>query len=191
MGKYLDFPLGIAAILVKGAIVGAAVGAVGYTGCVGFSDGGFGNWDCRTLHLENAWAWELWQVNSATAGIGSHFGGVGSGFGGTSGLSGVGLELTRATVHGMSNMIVNGAFGNNLSAGTFAIGAGGSLMGSGLHGAPGAVQIAGSAAFNSGGIAEATGGIDFWRGAATGATVSGFKSFGTLLGLKGLNLIEL
>ena len=122
-------------------------------------------------------------AGAATAGIGSHFGAVGSGFGGTSGLSGVGLELTRATVHGMSNMIVNGAFGNNLSAGTFAIGAGGSLMGSGLHGAPGAVQIAGSAAF-SGGIAEATGG-DFWRGAATGATVSGLNHLAHA-GVKGL-----
>ena len=52
--------VGIAAILVKGAIVGAAVGAVGYTASVGFSDGGFGNWDWG--QFGKAWAWELWQV---------------------------------------------------------------------------------------------------------------------------------
>ncbi len=101
----------------------------------------------------------------ATAGVGSMFGPVGS-----TGLSG---EIRRAMAHGHANIMVGMAFGQGPSLAGYASGAMGSLTGSALHSAGTAAQIGGSAL--TGGLSASIAGGDFWRGAATGATVATFN----------------
>jgi RHS repeat-associated protein len=149
-------------VFIDAALWGAVIGGAGYTANVGFSEGGFNNWDWGQFGKSAA----MGAVSGvATAGIGSAFGAVGS--------NGILGEVARAGTHGIINSGVNMGFGNDVSLGTFAIGAGGSLMGSALDGASVGVQIGGTAAF-SGTVAELSGG-DFWRGAATGATIGGLN----------------
>jgi len=149
---------------------GAGIGGAAYTASVAFSDGGFDNWNWGGF----AKAVGIGAVSGvATAGIGKAFGSLGgsaSTFGGQ-----VVNEVGRAATHGLSNTAINGAFGNNVSASSFAIGAVSSLGGTAFQAGGGKFAQSGfgvtSFSALSGGItAEITGG-DFWRGAATGATV--------------------
>jgi hypothetical protein len=95
-------------------------------------------------------------------------GGIGHFMGGAGSLLN---EVGRAGLHGLSNVGVNAAFGNGVSFSSFASGAAGSLVGSGItnQGWGDIAQIGGSSLV--GGTTAALTGGDFWRGAASSATV--------------------
>ncbi|WP_245189770.1 RHS repeat-associated core domain-containing protein [Lunatimonas salinarum] len=148
--------------------IGAALAGAGYTASVGFSKGGFENWNWGQFGKSLA----IGAVSgAATAGIGSAVGG----FGGTAGSFGgkVLNEVGRAMLHGQANLMVGTAFGQSPSLSMYAAGAFGSLTGSALHNAGPFGQIGGSAL--AGGVASKMSGGDFWRGAAVGATVAGLN----------------
>ncbi|MCC5938855.1 MAG: hypothetical protein JJU34_16365 [Lunatimonas sp.] len=152
--------------------IGAALGGAGYTASVGFSKGGFENWNWGQFGKSLA----IGAVSgAATAGIGSAVGG----FGGTAGSFGgkVLNEVGRAMLHGQANLMVGTAFGQSPSLSMYAAGAFGSLTGSALHNAGPFGQIGGSAL--AGGVASKMSGGDFWRGAAVGATVAGLNHLHT------------
>lgn len=140
---------GLAAILVKGAVIGAGFGAASYSAQTAISGqswnwGGFG----RSVGMGAA-------SGLASAGIGQAFQGVGS----------FGKELVRAGFHGVSQQGVGAAFGVDPSIGGFAAGFGGSLMGSGIEalGAGTGEMIAASALFG-GGVSELSSSGTFWEG---------------------------
>jgi hypothetical protein len=140
------------------AAKGAAIGAAGYTASVGFSQGGFNNWS--------------WSAFAKAAGMGAVSGVVSGGIGHFMGGAGSLLnEVGCAGLHGLSNVGVNAAFGNGVSFSSFASGAAGSLVGSGItnQGWGDIAQIGGSSLV--GGTTEALTGGDFWRGATSSATV--------------------
>ncbi|EON78067.1 hypothetical protein ADIS_1264 [Lunatimonas lonarensis] len=149
-------------VMLKGALIGGA----GYTASVGFSKGGFDNWQWGQL----ATSMGMGAISGiATAGIGSMMGAVGSqGFAG---------EIGRAMLHGQANMMIGSAFGQSPSFSMYASGAFGSLTGSTLPNAGSLGQIGGSAL--AGGVASKMFGGDFWRGAAVGATVAGLNHLHT------------
>jgi hypothetical protein len=149
--------------LLDAACWGAVIGGAGYTASVGFSDGGFSNWNSGDFWKSVG----IGAVSGAvTAGIGSAFGAVGS--------NGVMGEIARAYTHGFSNGMISEFTGGDFMTG-FVTGGLGSLGGSAFSAFGGnfAQSTFGQLSFSglSGGIgAELTGG-DFWRGAATGATI--------------------
>jgi RHS repeat-associated protein len=170
-GEFVFAPLLVA------AAIGAGIGAAGYTASVGFSEGGFSNWNWGGLGRSMA----IGAVSGvATAGIGSAF--VGS--------AGIGGEIGRAMAHGMANSTIGAAFGENPTLASYATGAIGSLSGSVLKGATPLAQIGGSA-LTSGITSEINGG-DFWKGAATGATITSLNHLGhaTYNGIKNKILIN-
>ena len=141
------------------AAIGAGIGGVGYVASVAFSEGGFKNWDFGNFLQSIA----IGAISGAAGyGVGGAFGAVGS--------QGVIGELGRAAFHGVSNQIIGAGFGIDQNFASFASGALGSLSGSALHKAGPFAQIGGSAL--SGGVGAEISGGDFWRGAATGATVA-------------------
>jgi len=155
--------LGPVGVFIDAACWGAVLGGAGYTASVGFSDGGFNNWDWGQFG-KSVGVGAISGV--ATAGIGSAFGAVGS--------SGVAGEIGRAFTHGFANGMISEFSGGDFMTG-FAAGGLGSLGGSAFTAFGGnfAQSALGQVGFSSlaGGVgAELTGG-DFWRGAATGATV--------------------
>lgn len=151
-GEFAFVPLLVA------AAIGAGIGGAGYVTSVAFSEGGFQNWD----------AGQFWQSIGIGAisgvagyGIGAAFGAVGS--------QGVIGELGRAAFHGVSNQIIGAGFGIDQNFASFASGALGSLAGSALHNNNALAKIGGSSLV--GGVGAEISGGDFWRGAATGATI--------------------
>ena len=98
----------------------------------------------------------------ASAGVGSLFGSVG----------GIGREVLRAGVHGLVGGVITQSQGGDFGTG-FGISAVGSLVGSGLDGLPGGVQI-GASALVGGVTAELSGG-SFLRGAVQAGIVVGFN----------------
>jgi RHS repeat-associated protein len=151
-GEFAFVPLLVA------AAVGAGISSAGYTASVAMSDGGFDNWNWGKFGISAG----IGAISGvATYGIGSAFGSVGT--------NGLGGEIGRAMAHGMSNTTITAAFGGEVNAKTYAIGALSSLAGSGLHFAPPIGQISGSALV--GGVTSEISGEDFWKGAATGAII--------------------
>ncbi len=142
---------------------GAILGGAGYTASVGFSEGGFNNWNWGQFGKSVG----IGAVSGlVTAGIGSAFGAVGS--------NGIMGEVARAYTHGFANGMISEFTGGDFMTG-FAAGGLGSLGGSAFSAFGGnfAQSALGQVSFSAlaGGVgAELTGG-DFWRGAATGATV--------------------
>src|SRR5690554_950777 len=165
-GEFIFAAVGIG-ILANALITGAVIGAASYTVSVALSPGGFENWNGG----EFAKSIGIGALSGAlTAGIGSAFGGVG---GTGSALGNIVKEATRAGFHGMSSVVTNTVFGNDVNAGTFAIGAFSSITGSLTPNWSTGGQIGLSAA--TGGVtAELTGG-NFWAGAANGAIVGGLN----------------
>jgi hypothetical protein len=149
--------------LLDAACWGAVLGGAGYMASVGFSNGGFNNFNPKQFWKSVA----LGAISGVvTAGIGSALGPVGSG-----GFMG---EFTRTFLHGFNGGCMSHLSGGDFFTG-FASGGLGSLGGTAFstYGGDIARTIGGQVGFSalSGGIgAELTGG-DFWRGAATGATV--------------------
>jgi hypothetical protein len=151
----------VAGIFIDAALWGAVISGAGYTASVAFSNGGFDNWNGGDF-LKSMGIGAISGI--ATAGIGSAFGGVG----------GFGKEALRAGAHGILNggleELQGGSFGSGFLSGSL-----GSLAGSGFQawGGKFAKSIYGTVSFSAvgGGIGAELGGGDFWRGAATGATV--------------------
>ena len=150
-------------VFIDAACWGAVLGGAGYTASVGFSEGGFSNWDWGQFGKSVG----IGAVSGVvTAGIGSAFGAVGS--------NGIMGEVARAYTHGFANGMISEFTGGDFMIG-FAAGGLGSLGGSTFStiGRNFAQSALGQVSFSAlaGGVgAELTGG-DFWRGAATGATV--------------------
>jgi RHS repeat-associated protein len=165
-GEFFFAAVGIGALL-NAICWGAAISAATYTASVGFSDGGFNNWNWGDFG-KSAGIGAL--SGAVTFGVGQMFGSVGS-----MGLSG---ELGRAFTHAWANStIAMYTGGDPLSA--FIAGGLGSLAGSAfmMYGGQFANSIAGNYAFSglAGGVgAELTGG-NFWEGAATGLMVAGLN----------------
>ncbi|MDX2128451.1 MAG: hypothetical protein SFU91_05390 [Chloroherpetonaceae bacterium] len=140
---------------------GTAIGGATYTASVGFSSGGFNNWS--------------WGGFARSAGIGGISGmfafGIGESF---NGIGGIGEAFVRAGAHGIVNMQLGASFGGGgYTAGSFLTGLGGSLMGSVTHTWGTNAQIASSTMFA--GLASELSGGGFWRGAASGAIISGLN----------------
>ena len=145
-------------------LVGAAISAFSYSAGVALSPGGFNNWNWGQFGKSLA----IGAVSGVfSAGIGNAFGRVGS--------QGIFGELGRSAVHGLSNMMVNGAFSSEgkVSMSNFLAGSVSSLIGSGTHNLSSAVQL-GSSALAGGISSEITGG-DFWTCFAIGGTVAGLN----------------
>lgn len=143
---------GLAAVLAKGAVIGAGVGAVSYTAQKAITGQ---KWNIG----EFGKAIGMGAVSGAVAGgVGHAFGGVGK----------FGHELGRAFVHGHTQTMVGAAFGQDPTLGGFAAGMAGSLLGSGLNKASVGVQIGGSALLG-GAISELTNEGSFWQGFMTSA----------------------
>lgn len=146
----------------KAALTGAAIAAVGYTASVAFSKGGFDNWNWGQFGKSVG----IGAISGvATAGLGSMFGEVGK----------FGTELLRAGAHGLVNGGLSELSGGSFLQG-FASGSLGSLTGSGWQAwggnfAKSGVGMIGFSAL-SGGVGQELAGGDFWRGAATAATVA-------------------
>jgi RHS repeat-associated protein len=162
-------------VVVDAMIIAAIISAVAYTASVALSPGGFTNWNFCRLGIATA---EGAIAGAATAGIGDLFGAVGGAGGELANaginLGSVGNELARAAVHGLSNGLLNSAFGGDFAQG-FASGALGSLGGSAFQafGGEAAKSFIGTVAFSSvsGGLGSVLSGGDFWKGAAIGAIV--------------------
>lgn len=112
----------------------------------------------------------------ATAGIGQVFGAAGN----------FGHETARAFAHGFANGVISDLTGGDFGIG-FLSGGLASLAGSGFHAIGGdfAQSAVGTLGFSAaiGGMSAELSGGDFWRGAATGATIAGLnhlahKTFG-------------
>ncbi len=97
-----------------------------------------------------------------TAGIGNTFGAVGS--------NGIAGEFGRAMTHAHANTFIGAAFGNDPSLTAYGTAFISSTFGSAAHNftTPGQIAISG---VTGGTFAKLSGG-DFWRGAATGITIS-------------------
>ncbi|MDD4599296.1 MAG: T6SS effector amidase Tae4 family protein, partial [Lentimicrobiaceae bacterium] len=156
-----------AGIFIDAALWGAVIGGAGYTASVGFSDGGFNNWNSGDF-------WKSVGMGAisgvATAGVGQMFGAVGSmGFGG---------EIARAYTHGFAQGMISEAFGGDFMSG-FVAGGLGSLGGSAfmMYGGRFASSTIGNYAFSglAGGVGAELSGGNFWEGAAIGLMTSGLN----------------
>ncbi|RRN77243.1 sugar-binding protein, partial [Pseudoxanthomonas sp. SGD-10] len=107
-------------VIAKAAIIGAGIGAAGYTASVAFSDGGFNNWN--------------WGDFGKSAGIGAISGiataGVGAVFGHATGT--LLNEVGRGLAHGLVNGGISDLTGGDFMTG-FLSGGLGSLAGSGFQ----------------------------------------------------------
>ena len=105
-------------VFIDATLWGAVIGGAGYTASVGFSDGGFSNWDSGQF-------WKSVGIGAvsgvATAGIGQAFGPVGS--------NGIAGEIGRAYTHGFAQGTISEFSGGDFMTG-FASGGLGSLGGS-------------------------------------------------------------
>ena len=149
---------GLAAVLAKGAAIGAAVGAVSYS--------------TQTAITNQSWNWGQFGKSIGMGAVGGAIaGGVGHAFGG---VGSFGHELGRAAAHGVAQQGVGAAFGIDPSLGGFAAGLGGSLMGSGLQ-AVGANsgQMIGASALFGGAVSELSNPGSFWEGFTTAGIVAG------------------
>ncbi|MDR1153692.1 MAG: FG-GAP-like repeat-containing protein [Bacteroidales bacterium] len=165
-GEFFFAAVGIG-ILLNAACWGAAISAVTYTASVGFSDGGFNNWN--------------WGQFGKSVGIGAISGFVSAGIGqmfGPVGSMGFGGEIARASTHGFAQGMISQFTGGDFMQG-FAAGGLGSLAGSAfmMYGGNFGRSIAGNYAFSglSGGIGAELSGGNFWEGAATGLIVAGMN----------------
>ncbi|MEM0941983.1 MAG: hypothetical protein AAGI25_19655, partial [Bacteroidota bacterium] len=149
--------------------IGAAIGAGTYTASVGFSDGGFSNWNWGQFALGIGGL-------SGAAGFG-----VGEAFKGAA--TGLGTSVMKAGVHGITQgtisagaATIQGGDATQAFLMGAASGAAGSAFGSAFGEVSGkaGIQLGINAAGGAliGGGASAWAGGDFWEGAATGATVS-------------------
>jgi uncharacterized protein (TIGR02594 family) len=171
-------------VVVDAMIIAAIISAVAYTASVALSPGGFTNWNFCRLGLATG---EGAIAGACTAGIGDLFGAVGGAGGELAdagiNLGSVGNELARAAVHGLSNGLLNSAFGGDFAQG-FASGALGSLGGSAFQafGGEAAKSFIGTVAFSSvsGGLGSVLSGGDFWKGAAIGAIVGALNHMNEL-----------
>lgn len=141
----------------KAIAVGAAIGGVSYTAGVGFSQGGFNNWN--------------WGQFGKSVGIGAVGGavsfGIGSAASAIGGVGGFAVQTAGHSVWGGVNSMWNGGdfWSGALSGGV------GNIVGSATAGMGAGIQMGASGLM--GGISADLAGGDFWRGFATGATVAG------------------
>ncbi|REG90716.1 type I restriction endonuclease [Algoriphagus antarcticus] len=150
------------------AIIGAAIGAAGYTANVTFSNGGFNNWN--------------WAQFGKSVGMGALSGVVTTGIGtmmGPVGSLGLGGEIGRAMMHGQANIMVGAAFGQNPSMGSYLTSFASSFGGSSfmMYGGKFANSTVGLYGFSgmAGGLtANATGG-NFSQGFAAGLINAGLN----------------
>ena len=163
-GEFFFADVGIG-IFLNAACWGAAIGAATYTASVGFSDGGFNNWNWGNFG-KSVGIGALSGV--VTAGIGQMFGAVGSmGFGG---------EIARAYTHGFAQGMISEFTGGSFMQG-FAAGGLGSLAGSAFMMTQFGNSQLGTYAFSglSGGVGAAMTGGDFWQGAGIGLMTAGLN----------------
>jgi RHS repeat-associated protein len=162
---------------IKALVVGAAIGAAGYTASIALSNGGFNNWN--------------WGQFAKAVGIGAVSGVITAGIGNAFGEFlnyGVSGEFVRAGAHGFANGFISEITGGDFMQG-FASGGLGSLAGSGFQGLGGIAKTAvGMVGFSAvaGGIGAELSGGDFWKGAAIGGMVAGLNH----LGEKGYQAIQ-
>ena len=150
-------------IFLDAACYGALIGGGGYVASVAFSSGGFNNWNWGEFGKAAGFGALSGVI---TSGIGSWYGNVGS--------NGVMGEVERAVAHGFAQGTIsefnNGDFANGFLTGGFGSAGGSAYM---MYGGEFAESIGGMIGFSSvsSGIASAVSGGNFWRGAATGATI--------------------
>jgi|GEM_PF-1880115 len=153
-------------------IIGAVIGGASYTAQVGFSDGGFDNWNWGQFGKSVG----IGAISGAvTAGIGQIFGAVGS--------MGIGGEIARAYTHGFASGMISEFTGGSFMQG-FAAGGLSSLAGSAfmMYGGSFANSTLGTYTFSglAGGVgAELTGG-NFWQGAGIGLMSAGLNHLATI-----------
>jgi RHS repeat-associated protein len=161
-GKFIfSLFIPVIGVFLDAACWGALIGGAGYTASVAFSNGGFSNWNAGSF-------WKAVGMGAisgaATFGVGQVFGSVGN----------FGHEILRAGAHGLVQGGVSALGGGSFGQG-FLSGSLGSLGGSAFEAVGGsfARSLAGVVGFSalSGGIGAELSGGDFWRGAATGATI--------------------
>ncbi|WP_138479024.1 FG-GAP-like repeat-containing protein [Dyadobacter bucti] len=141
-------------------LIGALIGGLGYTVGIGFSKGGFDNWNWNEFGISVAMGF----ISSGfSAGIGSATAGI------SSGLVKAGVQMAaHGAFSGAMSMAQGGSFGTGLLTG-----AAGSAMGSATAGFGPGLQIGASAAF--GGVVSELSGGNFWKGAAQAGIVAGFN----------------
>jgi len=165
-GEFFFAAVGIGVFL-NALCWGAAIGAATYTASVGFSDGGFNNWNWGDFG-KSVGIGSLSGV--VTAGIGQVFGAVGS--------MGIGGEIARAYTHGFASGMISELSGGDFMQG-FASGGLGSFASSAfmMYGGNFSHSIAGNYAFSglAGGVGAAATGGNFWQGAGIGLMTAGLN----------------
>jgi hypothetical protein len=150
--------------IIDAAAWGAVIGGAGYTASVGFSDGGFNNWNIGDF----AKALGRGAISGAvTGGVGEMFGPVIP----AGGSMDVGREISRAYAHGFAQGMISKAYGGDFMTGFSSAGLS-SLAGSAYMGYGGdfANSVTGGYAFSAvaGDAGSALAGGNFWEGAAIG-----------------------
>ncbi|GAB4035450.1 FG-GAP-like repeat-containing protein [Spirosoma jeollabukense] len=143
-------------------LLGALIGALGYTLSVAFSDGGFNNWDWGQFAFSAI-------SGAVTAGFATGIGEV------AQGITNPILQASfQVAAHGLVGGFVSSAQGGEFGRG-FLTSAAGSLMGSATGGLnlKGAAMIGASAI--TGGTISAVFGGNFWQGAAQAGIVTTFN----------------
>jgi RHS repeat-associated protein len=157
-----------------GAAIGAGVSAAVYTVSIALSPGGFDNWSWKDFGNSVA----LGAVSGfITAGIGQNFAISGEALKTLSAGQKLAMEIVRAGAHGITNSVLGGFFGQDVSLKGMAIGFSSSLASSMLMPLSNNVKfgsatlIGGSAVI--GGTTSVLQGGNFWRGAAIGGIIAG------------------
>ncbi len=157
------------------------IGGAGYTASVGFSDGGFDNWNSGDF-------WKSVGVGAisgaVTGGIGQMFGPVGS--------MGIGGEISRAYIHGYAQGLISEFTGGSFMTG-FASGGLSSLAGSSflMYGGKFANSTLGTYSFSglAGGLGSELTGGDFFQGAAIGIMNAGLNHLQSMVDEAGARYI--
>lgn len=141
-----------------GALIGAGISALTYTASVGFSEGGFNNWN--------------WGSFAKSVGIGAVSGAITSGIGSAYGdVGGFGKELHRAFTHASIQASIATITGGDANS-AFLSGFLGSGIGSATDGLSDGARF-GISAVSGAGISTAVSGGNFWENLAISGIIVG------------------
>ncbi len=145
--------------LVQAIVIGAGIGAVSYTAQVGFSDGGFSNWENK----------EFWK----SVGRGALSGAAAYGIG-LANLGAMNANFAHGISQGLVAEVTGGDFETGFGSAVFSSFVSATLIkNAGNFGENPFANIAASGL--AGGIGAYASGGDFWQGVGVGASVAGFN----------------